>query len=49
MLGELGRSSNRSHAQISANPDGAFIAGSDVLVDGVVTASYFYGERAPER
>ena len=28
-------------------PDGAFITGSDVLVDGGVTAAYWFGERAP--
>jgi NAD(P)-dependent dehydrogenase (short-subunit alcohol dehydrogenase family) len=28
-------------------PDGAFITGSDILMDGGVTASYFYGELAP--
>jgi len=28
-------------------PDGAFITGSDFLIDGGVTASYFYGELAP--
>jgi NAD(P)-dependent dehydrogenase (short-subunit alcohol dehydrogenase family) len=28
--------------------DGAFITGSDFLVDGGVTASYFYGELAPD-
>jgi NAD(P)-dependent dehydrogenase (short-subunit alcohol dehydrogenase family) len=28
--------------------DGAFITGSDVLMDGGVTASYFYGELAPK-
>jgi len=28
-------------------PDGAFITGSDILIDGGVTASYFYGELAP--
>ncbi len=28
-------------------PDGAFITGSDFLVDGGMTASYFYGELAP--
>ena len=27
--------------------DGGFITGSDVLMDGGVTASYFYGELAP--
>jgi NAD(P)-dependent dehydrogenase (short-subunit alcohol dehydrogenase family) len=29
-------------------PDGAFIAGSDFLMDGGVTASYFFGELAPK-
>jgi NAD(P)-dependent dehydrogenase (short-subunit alcohol dehydrogenase family) len=28
-------------------PDGAFITGSDILIDGGVTASYFFGELAP--
>jgi len=28
-------------------PDGGFITGSDVLMDGGVTASYFFGELAP--
>jgi NAD(P)-dependent dehydrogenase (short-subunit alcohol dehydrogenase family) len=28
-------------------PDGAFITGSDFLMDGGVTASYWYGELAP--
>jgi hypothetical protein len=28
-------------------PDGAFITGSDFLMDGGATASYFYGELAP--
>jgi NAD(P)-dependent dehydrogenase (short-subunit alcohol dehydrogenase family) len=28
-------------------PDGAFITGSDFLMDGGVTASYFFGELAP--
>jgi NAD(P)-dependent dehydrogenase (short-subunit alcohol dehydrogenase family) len=30
-------------------PDGAFITGSDFLMDGGVTASYWYGELAPKR
>jgi NAD(P)-dependent dehydrogenase (short-subunit alcohol dehydrogenase family) len=30
------------------SPDGAFITGSDFLMDGGVTASYFYGELAPK-
>jgi NAD(P)-dependent dehydrogenase (short-subunit alcohol dehydrogenase family) len=29
-------------------PDGAFITGSDFLIDGGVTASYFYGELTPQ-
>ena len=29
-------------------PDSAFMTGSDFLIDGGVTASYFYGELAPE-
>ena len=29
-------------------PDGTFITGSDFLMDGGVTASYFYGELAPK-
>src|SRR5271154_1036300 len=29
-------------------PDGAFITGSDFLMDGGVTASWFYGELAPQ-
>ena len=28
------------------SPDGAFITGSDFLMDGGVTASYFFGELA---
>lgn len=28
-------------------PDGAFITGSDILIDGGVTAAYWYGELAP--
>jgi NAD(P)-dependent dehydrogenase (short-subunit alcohol dehydrogenase family) len=28
-------------------PEGAFITGSDFLMDGGVTASYFFGELAP--
>jgi NAD(P)-dependent dehydrogenase (short-subunit alcohol dehydrogenase family) len=29
-------------------PDGAFITGSDFVMDGGVTASYFFGELAPK-
>jgi hypothetical protein len=28
--------------------DGAFITGSDFLMDGGVTASHFYGDLAPQ-
>jgi NAD(P)-dependent dehydrogenase (short-subunit alcohol dehydrogenase family) len=30
-------------------PEGAFITGSDLLMDGGVTASWFYGDLAPQR
>ena len=36
-------------AALLMGADGAFITGSDVLMDGGVTASYFYGELAPEQ
>jgi hypothetical protein len=32
---------------VGIGPDGAFITGSDFLMHGGVTASYFYGELAP--
>ena len=34
-------------AALLMGPDGGFISGSDFLMDGGVTASYFYGELAP--
>jgi NAD(P)-dependent dehydrogenase (short-subunit alcohol dehydrogenase family) len=34
-------------AALLMGPDGGFISGSDFLIDGGVTASYFYGELAP--
>jgi NAD(P)-dependent dehydrogenase (short-subunit alcohol dehydrogenase family) len=34
-------------AGLLMGPDGAFITGSDILMDGGVTASYFYGELRP--
>ncbi len=34
-------------AALLMGPDGAFITGSDFLIDGGVTASYFYGALAP--
>lgn len=36
-----------SLAALLMGPDGAFITGSDFLIDGGVTASYFYGELQP--
>jgi hypothetical protein len=33
-------------AALLMGPDGAFISGSDFLMDGGVTASYFFGELA---
>ncbi len=35
-------------AALLMGPEGGFITGSDFLMDGGVTASYFYGELAPE-
>jgi hypothetical protein len=35
-------------AALLMGPDGGFITGSDVLMDGGVTASYFFGELAPQ-
>jgi NAD(P)-dependent dehydrogenase (short-subunit alcohol dehydrogenase family) len=37
-----------SIAALLMGPDGAFITGSDFLVDGGVTASFFYGDLAPQ-
>jgi NAD(P)-dependent dehydrogenase (short-subunit alcohol dehydrogenase family) len=34
-------------AALLLGPDSGFITGSDFLMDGGVTASYFYGELAP--
>lgn len=35
-------------AALLMGPDGAFITGSDFLMDGGVTSSFFYGELAPK-
>src|SRR6202167_2702892 len=35
-------------AALLMGPEGAFITGSDFLMDGGVTASYFFGELAPQ-
>ena len=34
-------------AALIMGPEGTFFSGSDILMDGGVTASYFYGELAP--
>jgi NAD(P)-dependent dehydrogenase (short-subunit alcohol dehydrogenase family) len=36
-------------AALLLGPDGAFITGSDFLMDGGVTSSYFFGELAPRQ
>lgn len=36
-------------AELLLNPQGVFITGSDFLIDGGATASYFYGELKPEK
>ena len=35
-------------AALLLGPDGAFITGSDFLMDGGVTASWFFGELVPQ-
>jgi NAD(P)-dependent dehydrogenase (short-subunit alcohol dehydrogenase family) len=35
-------------AALLMSPDAGFITGSDILIDGGVTASYFYGELTPD-
>lgn len=35
-------------AALLMGPDGGFITGSDILMDGGVTATYWYGELAPQ-
>jgi hypothetical protein len=34
-------------AALLMGPDGGFITGSDFLMDGGVTAAYWFGEAAP--
>jgi len=36
-------------AALLMGPDGAFITGSDFLMDGGVTAAYWYGDLAPKK
>ena len=35
-------------AALLMGPDGAFITGSDFLMDGGVTSAYWYGDLAPQ-
>ena len=35
-------------AALLMGPDGEFITGSDFLMDGGVTAAYWYGDLAPQ-
>ena len=48
----VGRAGNADEvanvAELLMTSAGAFITGSDFLMDGGVTASYFYGELAPQ-
>ena len=36
-------------AELLMRPQGAFITGSDFLIDGGATASYFYGPLQPDK
>jgi NAD(P)-dependent dehydrogenase (short-subunit alcohol dehydrogenase family) len=36
-------------AALLMGPDGGFITGSDFLIDGGVTAAYWYGDLAPDQ
>jgi hypothetical protein len=49
MLDAQGRLTRLRVAALLMGTDGGFITGSDFLMDGGVTASYWYGELAPER
>lgn len=50
---DLGWRRVKQHARIVTvaallmGPDGGFVTGSDMLMDGGVTAAYWYGELAP--
>lgn len=48
-VGRAGTSDEVANAAaLLMGPDGAFITGSDILMDGGVTASFFFGELAPK-
>jgi hypothetical protein len=40
--------SHLSPGALLMGPDASFITGSDILMDGGVTAAYWYGELAPQ-
>ena len=49
--GSIGQAIARRVGNIAAllmGPDGTFITGSDILMDGGVTASYRFGDLAPD-
>ena len=45
-LGECGTQTTDELFALLIGPDGGFITGSDFLMDGGVTAVYWFGERA---
>ena len=48
-VGRVGTSDEVANiAALLMGPDGAFITGSDILMDGGVTSSFFFGELAPK-
>jgi len=42
-----GRNEVGTLGALPLRPDGGFITGSDILMDGGVTAAYWYGQLAP--
>jgi hypothetical protein len=46
--GQAGTPYGRDGGCLLMGADGAFITGSDFLMDGGVTASFWYGELAPK-
>jgi len=53
LLADLRRENADAAAEVMANAllmgaDGGFITGSDILMDGGVTAAYWFGELAPQ-
>jgi hypothetical protein len=42
------RRASAAYRRARGGPDDTFITGSDFLIDGGVTASYFYGELGPQ-